>query len=510
MLQAWSGWPPARRKLVAVAAAGVAVALGVWSWATRPPFVPLYSRLEVQEAARVVEALQQLGIPYRLTGAGTTVEVPRDRVYAARLQLAAQGLPRSGGVGFELFDRASFGATELVQRVNLQRALAGELVRSIETLEAVESARVHLAIPEDRLFRDESSSPSASVVVALRPGASLSPGQVRAIRHLVANSVEGLSPERVTVVDTRGRLLSAGQDDPGGVNTAQLGEREQVEAALQQRVQSMLDQVLGPGRAIARVSAEVDFSRRQVEQESFLPDQRAPTSEVTVEEQYAGRGGLPPGGPATVSVPSYAQTPPGASGGEYRRRESRTTYQVTRRVERAVSTGGIRRLSVAVLVDRQVPQAAVQALESAVAAGVGLDRRRGDVLVVQAVDMPAAGSRPGPEQGQAARPPAPRAAAVPWWAFAAGGAGLLALVLVVLFLVLRRRRRGEVKVETLQPVPVPPGPAVPEEDEEERVLRALREREDSQEAVVRRELQRMAQERPADIAAVIKSWMAEK
>lgn len=507
MLSAWSSWPPARRRWAALAGAGVAVALAVWSWATRPQFVPLYGRLDVEEAARVVEALQRAGVPYRLSGAGTTVEVPRDRVYAARLQLAAQGLPRSGGVGFELFDRNNFGATELVQRVNLQRALAGELVRSIETLDAVESARVHLAIPEDRLFRDESTSPSASVVVALRPGASLSSGQVRAIRHLVASSVEGLSPERVTVVDTRGRLLSAGQEDPSGVNTAQLGEREQVEAALQQRVQTMLDQVLGPGRAIARVSAEVDFSRRQVEQESFLPDRRAPTSEVTVEESYTGRGGVPPGGPATVSVPSYAQAPPAGSGSEYRRRESRTTYQVTRRVERAVSVGGIRRLSVAVLVDRRVPQAAVQALESAVAASLGLDRRRGDVLVVQAVDFP------GAVESAAARPeatpqPAPQAPVSRWtWVAAGAGAALLALLTVLLVV---RRRRAAVKVETLQPVPVPPPAPESEEDEEERVLRALREREESREATVRRELQRMAHERPADIAAVIKSWMAEK
>ncbi len=506
MLQAWSSWPASRRRAAVLAAVGVAVAALAWSWATRPQFVPLYSRLDVQEAARVVEALQQMGVPYRLSGVGTTVEVPRDRVYAARLQLAAQGLPRSGGVGFELFDRTSFGATELVQRVNLQRALAGELVRSIETLEAVESARVHLAIPEDRLFQDESSTPSASVVVALRPGAGLSPGQVRAIQHLVANSVQGLAPERVTVVDTRGRLLSAGREDPAGANAAQLTEREQVEAALQQRVQSMLDQVLGPGRAIARVSAEVDFSRRQVEQESFLPDQRAPTSEVTVEESYAGRGGLPPGGPASVSVPSYAQAPAAASGSEYRRRESRTTYQVTRRVERAVSAGGIRRLSVAVLVDRQVPQAAVRALEAAVAAGVGLDRRRGDVLVVQAVDFPAPVEAQAP-QAKAAQPRG-RSTPLPWWALAAAG-GLL-VVLVVVLLLLRRRRRAEVKVETLQPVPVPPAPREPEEDEEERILRALREREESREATVRRELQRLAQERPADIAAVIKSWMAEK
>ncbi len=507
MWQAWSTWPPARRRLAVLGAAGLAVALAVWSWVSRPQFVPLYSRLDVQEAARVVEALQQAGVPYRLTGAGTTVEVPRDRVYAARLQLASQGLPRSGGVGFELFDRNSFGATELVQRVNLHRALAGELVRSIETLEAVESARVHLAIPEDRLFQDETTTPSASVVVALRPGASLSAGQVRAIRHLVASSVEGLSPERVTVVDTRGRLLSAGQEDPSGANAAQLGEREQVEAALQQRVQGMLDQVLGPGRAIARVSAEVDFSRRQVEQESFLPDQRAPTSEVTVEESYAGRGGLPPGGPATVSVPSYAQTPPAASGSEYRRRESRTTYQVTRRVERAVSVGGIRRISVAVLVDRRVPPAAVQALEAAVAASVGLDRRRGDVLVVQTVELPAGAEHPA-ATAQTPTPPG-RPGGPPW--VVAGAAAVAAVALVAVVLVLRRRRARPVTVETLQPVTVPPPPAPePEEDEEERVLRALREREESREAAVRRELQRMAQERPADIAAVIKSWMAEK
>ncbi|MDW8155960.1 MAG: flagellar basal-body MS-ring/collar protein FliF [Armatimonadota bacterium] len=509
MWQAWSGWPPARKRLAVLAAAGVAVALGVWSWVSRPQFVPLYSRLDVEEAARVVQALQQAGVPYRLTGAGTTVEVPRDRVYAARLQLASQGLPRSGGVGFELFDRNNFGATELVQRVNLHRALAGELVRSIETLEAVESARVHLAIPEDRLFQDETTSPSASVVVALRPGASLSSGQVRAIRHLVASSVEGLSPERVTVVDTRGRLLSAGQEDPSGANAAQLGEREQVEAALQQRVQGMLDQVLGPGRAIARVSADVDFSRRQVEQESFLPDQRAPTSEVTVEESYAGRGGLPPGGPATVSVPSYAQAPPAASGSEYRRRESRTTYQVTRRVERAVSVGGIRRISVAVLVDRRVPPAAVQALEAAVAAGVGLDRRRGDVLVVQTVDLPAGTEEPA----ATARVPTPtgRTGLAPWVLTGAAAAAAVLVAAVVLLVLRRRRRARAVTVETLQPAPVPPPPAPePEEDEEERVLRALREREESREAAVRRELQRMAQERPADIAAVIKSWMAEK
>ncbi len=508
MLQALSQWTSRRRHLVLAGAGGLAVALLLWMWAGRPQFVPLYSRLDTEEAARVVQALQQLGIPHRLSGAGTTVEVPRDRVYAVRLQLAAQGLPRRG-VGFELFDRTTFGATELVHKVNLQRALAGELARSIETLQAVEAARVHLAIPQDRLFQDEASSPSAAVVVSLRPGAVLSAGQVRAIRHLVANSVEGLAPERVTVVDTRGVLLSAGQEDPSGVNTAQLTEREQVEAALQQRVQSMLDEVLGAGRALARVSAEIDFSRRQVEQESYLPNERVPTSEVTVEESYTGRGGLPPGGPATVSVPSYAQAPAAGSGSEYRRRESRATYQVTRRVERAVTTGGLRRLSVAVLVDHRVPPSSVRALETAIAAGLGLDRRRGDVLVVQSVEFPtppmAAARAPQPRQGEAAR-------GFPVWL--AVGAGLAAVLLLLTMVVVwrRRRRSPRVTVETLQPLPVQPpaGPPEAEEDEEEKILRILRERESSREAEAHRELRRMAQERPADVAAVIKSWLGEK
>ncbi|MDR5708900.1 MAG: flagellar basal-body MS-ring/collar protein FliF [Armatimonadota bacterium] len=498
----WSVELQSRRGILVAVGLGVVVLLSTWSFLRRPEYVPLYGRLEVEEAARVVEALQKMGIPYRLSGAGTTVEVPRERLYAARLQLAAQGLPRSGGAGWELFDRNSFTATELVQRVNLQRAVAGELVRSIETLEAVEAARVHLTLPEDRLFQEESGQPSASVVLRLRPGAQLGGPQVRAIRHLVASAVEGLSPDRVTVVDTEGRLLSAGQEDPGGAIAAQLDERAQVEATLQGRLQTMLDQLLGGGRAIARVSAEVDLSRRQVEQESFSPEQRAPTSEVSVEESYTGRGGLPSGGPATSSVPSYATNPAAQGGAEYRRRESRATYQVTRRVERAVSTGGIRRLSVAVLVDSRVPLEAVRALEPSIAAAVGLDRRRGDVLVVQAVEFPAARA---PEEPQAPTPQAVvrRKLSLTLLLAAAGGALLLLLSLILLLL---RRRRWSVTVETVQQ-PLPP--ALPEPQEEEQVLQVLRERQDG-ESAARRELQRLAQERPAEVAAVIKSWLAEK
>jgi flagellar M-ring protein FliF len=501
-MQVWTQWPRSRTVALVVAGVLVGILVGGFALLNRPAFVPIYSRLDVEEAARVVEALGRLGIPYRLTGAGTTVEVPQDRVYAARLQLAAQGLPRGGSLGFEIFDRPSFTTTELVQRVNVQRALAGELVRSIETLEEIESARVHLVIPQERLFTDSAPVPSAAVVVRLRPGAALTAVQVRAIRHLVANSVEGLSPERVTIVDAQGRLLASGREESTGLAATQLAEREQVEFALQQRVQTLLDETLGPGRAIARVSADLDTSRRQIEQESYLPAQRAPTSEVAVEESYTGRGGIAPGGPASTAIPSYTTTPPGGGTSEYRRRETRTTYQVTRRIEREVATGGIRRLSVAVVVDRNVPTAVVRALETAVAAGVGLDRRRGDVLVVQTVSFPT--PEGGPKVPAPSPPPLTSRKSDALWPFAAA-VGIV--LLGVLGLLVRRRRRPRVTVETLQPAPVAAIPE-PEPKDEEKILRVLQQREDPQVAAVRQEVQRLAQERPEDLAAILKGWMS--
>jgi flagellar M-ring protein FliF len=328
---------------------------------------------------------------------------------------------------------------------------------------------------------------------------------VRAITHLVASSVEGLTPDRVTVVDTRGVLLSAGQEEAAGLSAAQLSAREQIEAVIEQRLQSMLDRVLGPGRSIVRVSAEVDFSRRQVQEESLVPNSRAPKAEVSIEESYEGQGPRP-GGPAgaTPGVPSYT-TAPGGGASQYRRRETRTTYEVVKRVEHAVSGGGgIRRLSVAVLVDGKVPAGTLASLKSAIAAGVGFDPARRDSVVVQAAEFPrSAPQAPEPATPDRRQPP-----------LLIGGAVLALILVIVLGLVALRMRRP--KVQTLQPRSLPQSPsaaaAAPPADEEERILAALRQqRQEQPEAVVlRREVQRLAEERPADAAAIVKSWLSER
>lgn len=521
----WAGLNAAQRISVVLAAvlavagtAGVVVLL-------RPEFVPLYSRMGPEEAAQVVAKLESLGVSHRITGGGTTVQVPKDRVYAVRLQLAAEGLPR-GGTGFELFDKTSFGASDLTQRVNYQRALQGELVRTIGTLAEVESARVHLALPQERLFTDASPSPSASVVLRLRPGAALTRQQVRAITHLVASSVEGMSPDRVTVVDAQGTLFSSGQQEAAGMGAAQMAEREQIEAAIEHRLQTMLDRVLGSGRSIVRVSAQVDFSRRQIQEESFSQNSRAPKSEITVEESYDGRGassGAASGsaqGASTASgssgqagaVPSYAASASrGGVGSQYLRRESRTTYEVARRVEREISAGGaIRRLSVAVLVDQAVPAAQVAALKEAIAAGVGFDASRRDSIVVQTVPFPPPPAAPptGATQDQ----PAPSASRL--LPVAIGVGLLMVLAAIVLAAAVARGRRP--RVQTLQPSVLPQGAATPAaappEDEEERILAALRrqQKEQPETLVVRREAQRLVQERPADAAAILKTWISER
>ncbi|MBI4277483.1 MAG: flagellar M-ring protein FliF [Armatimonadetes bacterium] len=484
----------------------------------RPDSVPLYGRLTTEEASQVVAKLQSLGIPYQVGGAGTTILVPQDRVYQVRLQLASEGVPRGGGAGFELFDKTTLGATEMSQRVNYQRALQGELVRTIQTLEEVESARVHLALPQERLYTESNPLPTASIVLRQRPGATLSRRQIRGITHLAASSVDRLSPERVTIVDAQGNLLSGGQQDAAALGPAASGEREQIEVAMEQKLQTMLDRVLGPSRSVVRVSADVDTNRRQVEEEAFAKDTRAPRSEVSIEETYEGKGGSPAGGPAgqKPSTPSYATTAAGGSNSQYSRKETRTTFEVTKRIERSVSTGGtIRRLSVAVLVDQKVPKEQLEAIRAAVTASAGIDTARKDTIEVRAVEFPAPPAEVAPEPVTARAAPAPQK--MPVLPLAVGG-GVLALALVMLVVLRGKKKRGP-SVETLQPTALSQrqragaGVGTPEgEDAEERILRELRKQQPGTEEtdVLQREITRLTQERPADVAAVVKRWIQEQ
>lgn len=271
----------------------LAVALGViamvllLSRAGKTEMVALYTNLSASDAADIVAKLREMNVPYEISDGGATIMVPVSDVYETRMSLASQGLPKGGTVGFEIFDRTSFGVTEFTQKMNYQRALQGELTRTILQLREVEDARVHIAIPEPELYTDEQKPPTASVMVKLRSGATLSRGQVEGIVRLVSSSVEGLSPSNVTVLDVDGNILYAASDDSDtGVATSltltQLEAKRAYEKDLEKSVESMLTEVLGPRKVVVRVNAEINFDRREQNSELFQP---MPTGLGVIREQ---------------------------------------------------------------------------------------------------------------------------------------------------------------------------------------------------------------------------------
>lgn len=273
--------------LGAVLLGGIALLGGVAYWANRPEYALLFGRLEASDANRVVESLREERVPYELRDGGSAVYVPRQQVYDLRLRFAGEGLVAEGPVGYELFDTGTLGMTDFMQKLNYKRALEGELARTIQNVRGVAQARVHLVLPERSPFREQQTPPSASVVLSLQGGARLTPQQVEGVASLVSGAVEGMAVSDVSILDARGNLLSnpdAGNPDLA-LTTTQLRTQRAVEEHLTQNGQSMLDRVLGPGRAVVRVSAALDFSRTIQEREAIDPESATVISEERLEEQ---------------------------------------------------------------------------------------------------------------------------------------------------------------------------------------------------------------------------------
>jgi len=258
--------------LLGAASALIAVIAVVLLWSRGPEYRVLFSNIEDRDGGAIVSALAQMNVPYRLSDNGGAILVPADRVHETRLQLATQGLPRSGGVGFELLDNTRFGASQFTEQVTYQRALEGELGNSIASLHAVQQARVHLAIPRESLFVRERQEPTASVLLTLYPGRTLSEAQVSAIGWLVSSSVPRLSAENVSVVDQNGRLLSAPTGE-AGAEGSQRNFINDIEQRTVQRILTLVAPLVGPGNVRAQASADVDFSQREQTSEVYRPNQ---------------------------------------------------------------------------------------------------------------------------------------------------------------------------------------------------------------------------------------------
>lgn len=338
--------------VAAMAVAGMAV---MFLLSRSPSYQVLYAQLSPEDSGSVIEKLKEKRIPYSVSG--SSISVPADKVYEVRMELAGEGIPQGGGVGFEIFDNTGFGVTDFVQKVNYKRALQGELARTIAQIKEIETARVHLAIPEKGVFLDEQKKARASIVVKLKPGASLSQGQVTAIVNLVSNSFENLKTDDITVVDTSGRMWTRGAEDDAAMRltSSQLDYKKTIEKDFETRVQSMLEKALGAGNVVARVSADVETRKVERTEETYDPDGQVVRSEQRNKEKSIGGATAVAGVPGVLSnLPAgtgtsvaASQTPP-----QSENQNEVINYEISKVVSHVVEpVGEIKRLTVAVLVD---------------------------------------------------------------------------------------------------------------------------------------------------------------
>jgi len=363
------------------------------TWATKTTYAVAFSGLSETDAGAVVEELTTLGIPYKLDGS-STIMVPTDQVYEVRLKMATAGLPQTGStVGYELFSGSTLGMTEFTQKVNYQRAVEGELERTIGSLNSVEAVSVHIVVPEKTLLTSTQQEPTASIMIKTKSGAMMDVGQVKAITHLVAASIEGLKSENVVVVDSDGTMLASGSSSGAdGAAAAVSDSRRAAELAaakeLQYKAQQMLDSVLGPDKAIVQANVTLDWTQREITSNTFDPTPAAVRSSQITSESYTTNGTTTGGVPgAATNLPTPVATATGGSGTtSYQKTDTTTNYELATTLSREIiEPGQIKQISVSVLVDSITDPAQLDVLRSAVAAAVGIDDTRGDSLSVESI-----------------------------------------------------------------------------------------------------------------------------
>lgn len=372
-----------------------AIFLTLLLWLPKQDYQVLYSNLSPEDAGNVINKLKEKKIPYQVKD--NTIYVPSDRVHELRLELAAQGIPSGGGVGFEIFDKTQIGLTEFSQRVNYIRALQGELQRTIKQIQEVDQVRVHIAIPEKSIFTEKEDHPTASVVLKLKPGRSLSKEQVSSIVHLVSSSVEGLSPQYVTVVDQYGNLLSAPKDPAQLVDSTHLEYKRNIEKTYERNIQSMLENIVGKGKAIVRVSADIDFSKVEKIEEKYDPDTIAIRNEQRIQEKTMAPqiGGIPG---VLSNQPGQPQTGVAQQSIQSQKQQESINYEVSKSISKILqSTGQIKKISVAVLIDGIykeekgkkvfVPRSEeeIKKYQELVQAAIGYNKERGDQVIVSSI-----------------------------------------------------------------------------------------------------------------------------
>ncbi|MFK4442123.1 flagellar M-ring protein FliF [Caballeronia udeis] len=526
--------------IIAVAILAVVVA-GLVMWSRQPDYRVLFSNLSDRDGGAIIAALQQGNIPYKIAESGGAILVPSDAVHETRLRLASQGLPKNGSVGFELMDNQKFGISQFAEQVNYQRALEGELEKTIASISSVREARVHLAIPKPSVFVREKELPTASVMLNLYPGRALDEGQILAIQHMVSSSVADLPVKGVTIVDQDGNLLTQ-QSSANGLDASQLKYVQQIERNTQGRIDAILAPLFGAGNAHSQVSADIDFSKLEQTAESYGPNAnpqntaiRSQQSSVSNDSGGAAAGGVPgalsnqPPAAASAPIDAAASGVDGKAAPVSMRKDTTTNYEVDRTVRHYEQPmGGIKRLSVAVVVNYQKqvdakglvsmqPLSAdkLEQVQQLVKDAMGYDEKRGDsVNVVNSTFLVDSTVIPD----------------VPWWRTPdmiaraiqlAKYAGIGAVALFLYFSMVKPAMRRAF------PPPAPPpalgapddlsmldGPSMPksqEEDEKDAEVSLLGH--ESNKAKFERNLdyaRMVARQDPRIVATVVKNWVSDE
>lgn len=507
--------PPSKRAAIGAVALIVMMGiLGVAYLSGKPDYHPLFTQLAPGDTSAIIQVLTEEGVDYKLSQDGATVLVPADKVHQMRLKLATAGLPTGGVVGFEIFDEGAFGMTEFVQKLNFRRALEGELARTISQFREIQSCRVHIAKPERKLFtRDEKEGATASVVLKVAYGRRLGKEQVRGIAHLVAAGVDGLEPEKVTIVDVNGNVLSGGEpyDEVALLSATQLEYRSAVEREMERRITTMLESMIGSGKVVTRVSAEIDFRRVERTEKKFDPDSQVARSEQRSESKSTGAGS-PYGVPGVASNLPGGQGAAATAGSPATSSETQETinYEINEVVSHMVEpVGAVKKLSIAVMVDGEyktedgesvyTPRSEedIQRLTSIVKTAAGFDAERGDVVTVMSAPF---------EKAPYAEAAGEAEAAARWelYGMIARYAGMAVMAAALFFLVIRPLiswiTASSAEVEALRRFPATI------EQMEARLGMARGE----EEVDYRARINQLIQENPKGVAEMIREWLRSR
>jgi len=513
-----------RKIMMVFGVAAIVAAMGaVWMWGQQPDYRVLFSNFSDRDGGAIVAELEKMNIPYKFAEGGGAVLVPASQVYDARLKLASQGLPKGGNVGFELMENQKLGSSQFIERVNFQRAMEGELARSIESVSSVQAARVHLAMPKDSVFVSEQKAPTASVLLNLHPGRTLDTQQVSAIVHLVASSVPELPIKNVTIVDQNGNLLSDTDKAASinGMDPSQIKYVQDMQRNIAKRIESIITPIVGPNNVRAEATADVDFSRSEQAVESYKPNQ-TPEAMVVRSQQTsestngaASAGGVPgaltnqPPAPATapISAPGQASAASAGSPTANTRKDATVNYEIDKTIQYVQKGGGgLKRLSVAVVVNykkttdkdgkvsmKPLSEAETTQITNLVKEAMGFNQERGDTLNV--VNSPFATTE------QEAIPE------LPLWkepgniqmAKDTGKYILMAIALLLLYLRMLKPLLKKISETPLLP------PPVPSHDPHAQMMGLPDGQRNYQDNLSR--AQRMASEDPRVVANIVKTWV---